>query len=102
MRRLKVPTRYRFVFWDVNTRTLDVEKHSAFIISRVLEYGDMAAVRWLLTLYGKNEIAGLLRSRYARRLSPRTIGFWKTILRSGEKWCRKTSSAVLRDPFWHC
>jgi hypothetical protein len=100
MNRAGIPARHCFVFWDVKPRTLDVEKHSAFIMARVLEYGDMAAVKWLHGRYGKRRIARFFQTRYARRLSPKTIEFWRVVLRSGEKGCRKTSSLATRDPFW--
>ena len=44
------------LFWDVDKSQTDMVKHSAFIIQRVLEYGEWQDWRLLVSYYGLNRI----------------------------------------------
>lgn len=44
-------------FWDVSFSTLDYEKHSLFVIQRVLEYGVFDDLREIMYFYGRERIA---------------------------------------------
>jgi hypothetical protein len=61
-------------FWDVDARRLNPSHRSAYIIQRLLENGDLEAVRWVLHTYPKTEIIKTLKTR--RGFSPRTATFW--------------------------
>jgi hypothetical protein len=65
-------------FWDVDPEKLDLERHKTFIIERILELGDEAAVRWLFAAYPRPDIILVLRA--ARALSPKSHGFWTLVL----------------------
>ena len=45
------------LFWDVNTGDLDMEQREAFIINRVLDYGQWNDWRIILDYYGLDQIA---------------------------------------------
>jgi hypothetical protein len=65
-------------FWDVDPVSLDREKDNIFIISRILEYGDLAAVRWLLRAYPLSLIKqALTTKKYFSRASAQ---FWQQYL----------------------
>ena len=67
-------------FWDVDPQSLDLERHKTYIIERLLELGDEAAVRWLFANYEKGDIRAVLRA--SRSLTPKSRNFW--LLRLGE------------------
>ncbi len=44
------------LFWDVDPKTIDPEKHSRYIIERILDLGEPEEVNWLFRRYPKTEI----------------------------------------------
>lgn len=65
-------------FWDTDVKNIDKKEHAPYIIQRILEYGDMRAIRWLLSNFKKELIRQILRER--RGFSPQTLNFWSLIL----------------------
>jgi len=61
-------------FWDVEPQSLDLERHKTYIIERLLELGDEAAVRWLFATYPKDDIRAVLRA--SRSLTSKSRNFW--------------------------
>jgi hypothetical protein len=59
-------------FWDADE--IDPDRHAAYVIGRVLEYGDWDDIRSLRDLYSDNRIIEVVRRR--RCLSPRTGKYW--------------------------
>ncbi len=45
-----------FLFWDVDRKTIDYNKHSPYIIGRVLSMGTMEDFKIIKALYGKPKI----------------------------------------------
>ena len=82
-----VPEEFRICFWNADFDGLDLRAHRVGIIGRILEYGDLAAVRWLLDTYGPQEVHDFFREGGHPELSEYTINFWKTFFRAeGEVW----------------
>ena len=44
------------LFWDIDSATLDYEKHRKFIVQRVVEYGSLEDWRLICNYYGLNSI----------------------------------------------
>ncbi len=65
-----IPDYVRTYLWDVNLEELSLQKHSKFIIERVLEYGDMNALKWLESNFKREEITEVLKN--SKRISPKT------------------------------
>ncbi|WP_437944710.1 hypothetical protein WME98_27600 [Sorangium sp. So ce296] len=83
----KVPEKFRWVFWDVDAKALDTATARNYIIPRVLEFGRLEEVRWLIRTYGMNGIHRFLREVGHPELSARTLGFWRAVLKAeGEVW----------------
>ncbi len=74
--RHRLPRRFQAYFWDTELSTVSPERHRAFILGRVLEYGDRDAIRWVLRTYPKPVMVEFLRGRGKAVLSPRTWHFW--------------------------
>jgi uncharacterized protein DUF6922 len=70
-----IPSRLFKLFWDVNPKTLNVRRHSRFIIERILDLGDLDAFWWAQKQYPTALLIEV--SLTSRRLSPRSKQFWK-------------------------
>ena len=67
----KLPAR---LFWDTDPKKLDTEKHKRFIITRIMERGDIEDVQAIWNNYSHDEIREALKA--ARYLSPKTTAFF--------------------------
>lgn len=74
MRGQVIPAKIKEYFWDVDFDHNEESFQPQFIIERVLEFGDLKALRWLLHAYSKSEILSTLK--ISRRISPRTGNFY--------------------------
>ena len=87
-------------FWDVVPSQLDVKAHASFIIDRLLEWGDLEEIHWLLGAYPLD----LLRERLkrCRSLSKKSAAFWALILEvpSGEITCIRKQSDPQQKNAW--
>ena len=95
-----LPEHLRPLFWDTDFDQLRVEGHERYVIARVLEYGDVPAVRWLMNRFSKEQIAETLRR--TRRLSPKSAHFWASILDvpTGEIRCLNRSFRRRHREIW--
>ena len=89
-----LPAHLQRIFWDTALADIDPEVHRAFVIERVLEYGDAESVRWLWQRYGPEPIRDVVRSSH--RLSARTRSLWGRHLGLGEM--QEWSSARAQFP----
>lgn len=60
------------LFWDV--KGVDLEKNAAFVIARVLDYGDENDVKNLRSVYTDRKITAVVRQ--CRGLMPITAKYW--------------------------
>lgn len=74
----RLPEFLRPLFWDVNFDRLRIPGHERYIIERILEFGDDAAVRWMWRTFGLEAIAETVRR--SRAISPNTASLWALIL----------------------
>ena len=72
-----VPNELHTLFWDTNLVDFDPASHPDYTIFRVLEYGDLAAVEWLRSIFADREIVRVLKTE--RRLSPKSATFWALV-----------------------
>ncbi len=71
----ELPPFLRPFFWDVDFHTLSIAKSAYFIISRLMEHGDEAAMFFLLKTYSRKEMINVLKK--SRSLSRRSRNFWR-------------------------
>jgi len=74
-----VPESVRCLLWGVRLETLDLNRHRRFIIRRVLDFGDPAAVKWLRETYGDGQLREVVE--LGRGLHPKTLAFWNELFR---------------------
>ena len=73
MKSVDVKTLFRpSLFWDADE--IDPVRHAAYIIGRVLDYGDEKDVARLMKMYQKEEIISVIKTR--RGLFPETGKYW--------------------------
>ena len=80
MKRIK-NNKFRFrqsLFWDVDTKTIDLKKHARYIIERILDLGNDQEIKWLVHYYPPELIKDALnRSRGV--LHEKTKALWMLI-----------------------
>jgi len=97
---MKPPYFLKKYFWDINFNSLDLKKNELYIITRLLEYGDIEAIRWLLKTVKASKIKEtILRSR---ELSPKTVNFWTLFfnLDKSKIQCLKKSYQKVQSSHW--
>src|SRR5262245_34599063 len=83
----RLPEELRWVFWDLDFDTLEVEADADSILARVLEHGRLSDVRIVLKLYGEERIHQFFRSVGHPLISDRTTHFWRAFFRAeDEEW----------------
>jgi hypothetical protein len=70
-----IPEEFQKYFWDVAFKDLSLEKYSRFIAERILNYGDLESVRWLIVTVGMDFISSVVKT--SRNLNPKTLNFWQ-------------------------
>jgi hypothetical protein len=96
----RLPTKLRWLFWEMDFPKLDTERDADFILGRILEFGRMADVRWAIKHYGMQEIHRFFRDTGDPELSERTRSFWRAVFNAeDEEWAsppawRKSTSVL--------
>jgi hypothetical protein len=71
-----VPERFRPLFWDTNLSKIHIKRNARYIIERVLEFGDMDAVKWLQKVYPLQTMIDVLNM--SRIITEKSRNFWLT------------------------
>jgi hypothetical protein len=87
------------IFWDVNSNLLNKDKEKSFIISRILEHGDMNDLDWLLSTYTEQEITQTICS--SKAISRKTANFFKNIFHISDPIiCLSDSYQKIHKELW--
>lgn len=70
----RLPAHTHRYFWDSDPAQINVSEHAAYVIDRLLEYGDVADLRWLFRRFSHRKIISVLKN--STRLSRFSAGFW--------------------------
>jgi len=71
-----IPKRIKRLFWDVDKDTVDLILHRSYIIRRIMDYGNIEDVKWMLKIYSQREIIEVIRKSWG--LSRKSAYFWST------------------------
>ena len=66
-------------FWDVQTESLDVKKNSFYIMERLMDRGDLKALKWLFECYSKKDLKKVFMK--SRNISKFSRAFWAGYLK---------------------
>lgn len=80
-REKSVPEEFRYLFWDVDPKGIDLKKNARYIIERVLEFGGLDALRWVQRLYPTRLIIETLEA--SRKITPESKNFWGIWFKDG-------------------
>jgi hypothetical protein len=87
------------LFWDVDRAGLDPERHAAYIVGRVLDYGKWEDWQSIRDHYGlervKENALGL------RTMFPKALAFIATVTSTSEKEFRCYKQLHSPDRLWH-
>ncbi len=61
------------LFWDVDIKNIDVDKHAVFLIERILMYGLLSDFKLLLKIYGLDFIVEKMKK--SRQIDKKTASF---------------------------
>lgn len=65
------------LFWDVDPRTIDPEKHAQYVIERILEFGNDEEVRWMWSYYTSERIRDVVENRRGLRAAVKPL--WQAL-----------------------
>ena len=74
---MKIPKYLHQYFWDVDVEKLDIEKYPYFVVSRLLDKGNIEAVRWVKKNFNYNLVKKTLINH--RDFSLKSASFWALI-----------------------
>ena len=73
MKKINIKKLFRHsLFWDADK--IDVVKHAAYVISRVLDYGEIEDIKALRKIYPDEKIIEVIRTK--RNIFPQTGKYW--------------------------
>ena len=85
----RLPKNLHWLFWSVDPTALDVRQDADPIIARIVEFGGLSEVRWMLRRYGRERVHTFFRDVGDNELSRRTVSFWRCYLGAkDEKWAQ--------------
>lgn len=70
------------LFWDTDTKNIDLMLHKRYVIERILRFGSLADYSWLKNIYSEEEIKKVIQ-RERSELDRRSINFWRFIYNIG-------------------
>src|SRR5450759_2994285 len=57
-----IPSQFHRFFWDTDPSAIDLHRHAAYVIARILETGSLQAMWWLQRQYPTSTILQVLAS----------------------------------------
>jgi hypothetical protein len=104
MKKTSLPTRlpssfYKF-FWDTDAKKVNPSKHPYYVINRLLDKGDLKAVKWVRKNFSQEVIVATLKKK--RDFSPWTAVFWSRFynIPRGEMVCLEPHYLAMRRQHW--
>ena len=94
-----LPNFLKRYFWEIDTDRLSFREKPEYVIQRLLEVGDVRAVRWVNKKFAKGVITEVVQNR--RGFSPKTANFWATFLKIPAKKVRCLQKPYLQQRATH-
>ena len=97
---MQIPKSLHKFFWDVDVTKLNPEKKPYFVINRLLDKGDIEAVRWVKKTYSNKEIKDTFLK--LRDFNAKVGAFWSLYLPIPQKdvLCLQTPYREMRKTHW--
>lgn len=62
-------------FWEYDDIEINQEENWFFIIERLIEYGDLASIRWIMNKYDEKRLIEVVKK--SRNISKKSASIWK-------------------------
>lgn len=73
-----LPQTLQKYFWDCEFTELSFDQHAVFITERILNFGNLAAIKWLLSMVDASFLRQVVTQ--SRQLDNKTRNFWRIML----------------------
>lgn len=87
------------LFWDVQKGDIDLDKHSEYVIKRVLEYGLLEDWNLIRAYYGLAKIVEVAKGM--RDLEPRALAYISAISKTPKEQFRCYTYQQLNPQHWN-
>jgi hypothetical protein len=77
-----LPETLKKYFWDCNFKEMNMEKYAFFIAERILRFGDMASLSWLIAETDRELLREVVEK--SRNLDKKTRNYWEIMLYDDE------------------
>ena len=74
----RLPVEFQKYFWDIHFEELTFEEYPRLVAERLLNYGDLDSIKWLLSRADREFIRSVVKS--SRNLNAKTRNYWELIL----------------------
>ena len=68
-----IPGKIKRLFWDVKKDGVDIDFHRSYIIRRIMDFGNMDDVKWMLETYSQDQIVEVVREEQRTLAKERTV-----------------------------
>ncbi len=73
-------------FWDCDKSKLDLDLHKGYILSRLMQFGDIDAIKWVLKNLEREYVIDYLSRKGKNSLDRRSYSFWKKLSSYNDLW----------------
>ena len=73
----QLPKEFKKYFWDVEFSKISLTKNLNLVLSRLMNFGNMRAIRWMLKSIKEATLKEYLNSFGDRQLDKRSNNFWR-------------------------
>ena len=98
MKNKKLPRFLQGYFWFTDFNKLDLVKNKEDIIHQILSTGNLEAIKWLFSIYGRNEIQKSFLEKPAKIYRPETFNWVKNVLFDLENFKLNLNQYVINRP----
>jgi hypothetical protein len=88
-----------YLFWDTDSKTLDMEQHQAYIVSRVLDYGMEKDYQVMQNYYGKERLKDIASG--IRSMFPESLTYISTLTNTPKNQFRCYKQLQSKDQLWY-
>ena len=85
----KLPISFKKYFWDCEFDQLELPIHREFILKRLMNYGNMEGIQYILSEVALEEVRNLMQKRGPNILTKTNYLFWNRLVKHAELWNKK-------------
>ena len=84
----QIPPAFKKFFWDTDFTKLKFPEHQNYVLGKLMAYGDLASIRWILRTFDHGTIRRYLEKKGEYTLDKKSYLFWNKVLRMEDLWNR--------------